>query len=67
MSPVWILANLGLPDWPDLNTNISCRFDDVIHYADFKAFGESCANPLPYYINNILGALNLLDVMNRQR
>ncbi|XP_024371982.1 UDP-glucose 4-epimerase 5 [Physcomitrium patens] len=40
------------------------RFDAVIHFAGLKAVGESCAKPLPYYINNILGTLNLLDVMN---
>lgn len=40
------------------------RFDAVIHFAGLKAVGESCAQPLPYYFNNILGTLNLLDVMN---
>ncbi|KAG0617833.1 hypothetical protein M758_4G018600 [Ceratodon purpureus] len=40
------------------------RFDAVIHFAGLKAVGESCAKPLPYYVNNILGTLNLLDVMS---
>jgi len=39
----------------------------VIHFAGLKAVGESCAKPLPYYINNILGTLNLLDVMNTRK
>lgn len=43
---------------------LPCRFDAVIHFAGLKAVGESCAKPLLYYINNILGTLNLLDVMN---
>lgn len=48
-------------------TNVAvllCSFDAVIHFAGLKAVGESCAKPLLYYINNILGTLNLLDIMN---
>ncbi|MDR3293127.1 MAG: UDP-glucose 4-epimerase GalE [Clostridiales bacterium] len=35
----------------------------VIHFAGLKAVGESVALPLKYYRNNILGTLNLLEVM----
>lgn len=35
-------------------------FDGVIHFAAFKAVGESVANPLMYYENNIISLLNLL-------
>jgi UDP-glucose 4-epimerase len=38
--------------------------DAVIHFAGFKAAGESVAKPLLYYKNNIIGTLNLIDVMN---
>eukprot|EP00941_MAST-03F_sp_MAST-3F-sp1_P002959 g2959.t1 len=41
----------------------SCRFDSVIHFAALKAVGESVKNPLLYYKNNILGTLNLLEMM----
>ena len=37
--------------------------DSVINFAGFKAVGESVKEPLKYYINNINGMLNLLDVM----
>lgn len=37
--------------------------DSVIHFAGFKAVGESVAKPLAYYHNNITGTLILLDVM----
>lgn len=37
--------------------------DWVIHFAGFKAVGESVAKPLEYYDNNIGGALTLLEVM----
>lgn len=36
-------------------------FDAVIHFAAFKAVGESVEQPLLYYRNNILGLLNLLE------
>lgn len=38
-------------------------FDAVIHFAGLKAVGESVANPLLYYHNNIGGTLNLLSAM----
>lgn len=37
--------------------------DAVIHFAGLKAVGESVAQPLYYYENNVLGTLNLLQVM----
>ena len=38
-------------------------FDAVIHFADLKAVGESVANPLMYYQNNIAGTVNLCEAM----
>lgn len=35
----------------------------VIHFAGFKAVGESVSEPLKYYHNNITGTLVLLEVM----
>lgn len=35
----------------------------VIHFAAFKAVGESVEQPLRYYHNNISGTLSLLEVM----
>ncbi len=35
----------------------------VIHFAGLKAVGESCAQPLKYYQNNVYGSLILLEVM----
>ncbi|XP_041984862.1 UDP-glucose 4-epimerase-like isoform X2 [Aricia agestis] len=37
--------------------------DCVIHFAALKAVGESMQQPLLYYQNNLLGMLNLLEVM----
>ena len=40
--------------------------DAVIHFAGLKAVGESVAQPLRYYTNNVTGTLNLLRVMDRR-
>jgi UDP-glucose 4-epimerase len=37
------------------------HFDAVIHFAAFKAVGESVAKPLAYYRNNLLGLLTVLE------
>ncbi|MCD7744880.1 MAG: UDP-glucose 4-epimerase GalE [Lachnospiraceae bacterium] len=39
--------------------------DSVIHFAGYKAVGESVRKPLEYYHNNITGTLTLCDVMRR--
>ncbi len=41
-------------------------FDSVIHFAALKAVGESVAQPLRYYQNNITGTLVLCEVMQEQ-
>jgi UDP-glucose 4-epimerase len=35
----------------------------VIHFAGFKAVGESVAEPLKYYQNNLISTLNLCEMM----
>ena len=35
----------------------------VIHFAGYKAVGESVAKPLMYYENNLISTFNLLEVM----
>lgn len=49
---------------------LEALFDDnqiggVIHFAGFKAVGESVAKPIEYYANNLGSTLALLDVMRR--
>lgn len=39
------------------------QIDSVIHFAAMKAVGESMQNPMLYYKNNIIGMINLLEVM----
>ncbi|CAI8593794.1 unnamed protein product [Vicia faba] len=39
------------------------KFDVVIHFAGLKAVGESVANPRRYFDNNLVGTINLYEVM----
>jgi UDP-glucose 4-epimerase len=39
------------------------KFDGVIHFAAFKAVGESVADPLKYYRNNLYSLINILEGM----
>ena len=41
------------------------KIDGVINFAGFKAVGESVQKPIDYYINNVSGALVLLDTMKK--
>jgi len=42
------------------------KFDAVIHFAGLKAVGESVKIPLKYYYNNLVGSLNLFEVMQEK-
>ena len=39
------------------------EFDTVIHFAAFKAVGESVAEPLKYYMNNLTSFMNVCALM----
>jgi UDP-glucose 4-epimerase len=41
------------------------RIDAVVHFAGLKAVGESVAEPLRYYENNVTGTLVLLEALQR--
>ncbi len=41
------------------------KIDAVIHFAGFKAVGESVREPLMYYSNNLISTINLLEVMKK--
>ncbi|MEY3126227.1 MAG: UDP-glucose 4-epimerase GalE [Bacteroidota bacterium] len=38
-------------------------FEGIIHFAAYKAVGESVQNPLKYYQNNLAGLINILNKM----
>lgn len=41
------------------------QFSAVLHFAGFKAVGESVEKPLLYYDNNVNGSLRLLEAMSK--
>ena len=41
------------------------NIDAVIHFAGYKAVGESVKKPLMYYSNNLISTINLLEVMQK--
>ncbi|GAB6026943.1 hypothetical protein CHUAL_013616 [Chamberlinius hualienensis] len=41
--------------------------DFVIHFAAMKAVGESMQDPLLYYKNNVVGTINMLEVMKKHK
>jgi UDP-glucose 4-epimerase len=42
------------------------RIDAVIHFAAYKAVGESVADPVKYYRNNLLSFVNIIDAAREQ-
>ncbi len=42
-------------------------FDSVIHFAAYKAVGESVAEPLKYYQNNLNSFCNIIELMARHK
>lgn len=41
------------------------KIDAVFHFAGLKAVGESVANPVLYYANNVQGSISLLQAMQK--
>ena len=39
----------------------------MIHFAGFKAVGESVEKPLEYYYNNFCGTIALLEIMKKHK
>lgn len=55
---------IDITDMPALTSFFESNkdIDSVIHFAAFKAVGESVLNPLKYYHNNITGTINLVSL-----
>jgi UDP-glucose 4-epimerase len=58
-----VFYNIDLCDKEDLNYCLEKEKDvnAIIHFAAFKAVGESERLPMKYYNNNVVGMVNLLD------
>lgn len=59
--PIW--ENVDIRDKEVLKNFFTKHhnFDGVIHFAASKSVGESVANPMLYYQNNVVGLLNLVE------
>lgn len=63
-TPVFYRADIG--DREAMEKIFSAHsFDAVIHFAGYKAVGESVRKPIEYYTNNLNGTLVLTDTMRR--
>ncbi len=60
-------VNIDLCDKPAVDKLFADHpeIDAVIHFAAYKAVGESVAKPLEYYSNNLISALNVLGAMKK--
>ena len=58
-------AQGDIADQPLVESVLADGVDAVIHFAGLKAVGESVAQPLDYYDNNVGGTLSLLRAMDR--
>jgi UDP-glucose 4-epimerase len=57
-------AHIDVRDRPKLEALFAeHQFDAVIHFAGLKAVGESVAEPLRYYDNNVCGSVVLFETM----
>ncbi|WP_436514900.1 UDP-glucose 4-epimerase GalE [Ekhidna sp. To15] len=58
--------NLDLTDSANLDSIFSTRnIEAVIHFAAFKAVGDSVEMPISYYRNNLLSLLNILEMCEK--
>jgi len=58
------ILEINLLDNEELDRTLKGRkFDGVIHFAAKSLVGESVINPNLYYRNNVIGTLNLLNVL----
>ena len=63
-TPIFYQADIG--DREAMERIFSAHsFDAVIHFAGYKAVGESVRKPIEYYTNNLNGTLVLTDTMRR--
>jgi len=60
------------PEWFNIDLSDSHKaikffknqeFDGIIHFAAYKAVGESVLNPLKYYRNNLLSLINVMSYL----
>ena len=60
--------NIDLKDFNAVSVFFQSHpIDGIIHFAAYKAVGESVAKPLMYYRNNLMGLMNVLEAMEENQ
>ncbi|MGL5972693.1 MAG: UDP-glucose 4-epimerase GalE [Oscillospiraceae bacterium] len=63
-----VFYNIDVLNYIDLNkVFVENKISAVIHFAGYKAVGESIDKPLMYYENNLMSTINLLKVMEKNK
>lgn len=62
--PTWLQVDLSDPNACAAAIG-GLKFDGIIHFAAYKAVGESVAEPLKYYQNNLFSLVNLLGYVSK--
>ena len=65
--PVFEQFNLCNAEKLDLFFKKHQNIDAIIHFAAFKAVGESVTDPLKYYQNNLFSLVNMLNAMKEHK
>lgn len=64
LSPIFY--NVDVTDFNSFNKVFTeHEINTVIHFAAYKAVGESVEKPIKYYRNNLMGIINLLELMQK--
>ena len=62
--PAWLQVDLSDPTACESAIG-PLQLDGIIHFAAYKAVGESVAEPLKYYQNNLFSLVNLLGYVSK--
>ena len=67
LSPVYEKLDVRDHDQMELLFSKHNDLDGVIHFAAYKSVSESVKNPLKYYDNNVLGFINLYNLIKERK
>ncbi len=63
-----VYYNIDVKDYNALSVFFqSNKINGVVHFAAYKAVGESVEKPLMYYRNNLVGLMNVLEAMDENQ
>jgi UDP-glucose 4-epimerase len=62
-----VFVQLDIKDSAEMEKQVFQKYNitSCIHFAAFKAVGESVAKPLEYYHNNVCGSVTLLQLLQK--